>query len=135
MAIRIISRQDSRYVGLGLGKRGDAPVFLDIPLAGIISRKGLGHVAPKLSQQSPQILGRTVKALGWIKWIVDSKPLGRGGDELRQTLRSRGGDSLGVAAGFHMHHCCEQGPIEVMALGCLLDERAEFSHPGLRFVA
>jgi hypothetical protein len=34
-----------------------------------------------------------------------------------------------------MHHCREQGRIEVVALGCLLDERAESSHPGLCFVA
>jgi hypothetical protein len=34
-----------------------------------------------------------------------------------------------------MHHRCEQGRIEVVALGCLLDERAESFHPGLRFVA
>jgi hypothetical protein len=49
----------------------------------IIGREGLGHVAPELSQQSPQILGCTVEALGWIKQIVDSETLGRGGDELR----------------------------------------------------
>jgi hypothetical protein len=34
-----------------------------------------------------------------------------------------------------MHHRREQGRIEAMALGCLLDERAEIFHPGLRFVA
>jgi hypothetical protein len=34
-----------------------------------------------------------------------------------------------------MHHCCEQGRIEAVALCCLLNERAEFFHPGLRFVA
>jgi hypothetical protein len=34
-----------------------------------------------------------------------------------------------------MHHCCEQGCIEVVVLGCLLDEGAEFFHPGLCFVA
>jgi hypothetical protein len=83
LAIRVIGCQDSRYIGLGLGKRGDAPVFFDIPLAGIISRKGLGHVAPKLPQQSPEILGRAVEALGWIKWILDPKTLGCGRDELR----------------------------------------------------
>ena len=83
MAIRVIGCQDSRDVGLGLSKGGDAPVFLDIPLAGVISRKGLGHVAAKLSQQSPQVLRRTVEALGWIKWIVDPKTLGCSGDELR----------------------------------------------------
>jgi hypothetical protein len=83
VAIRIIGRQDSRYVGLGLGKRGNTPVFLDIPFAGIIGREGLGHVATKLPQQSPQILGRTVEALGWIKRIVDSETLSCSGNELR----------------------------------------------------
>jgi len=34
-----------------------------------------------------------------------------------------------------MHRCREQGRIEVMALGCLRDERAESFHPSLRFVA
>jgi hypothetical protein len=34
-----------------------------------------------------------------------------------------------------MHHCRKQCPIEVVALGCLLDEGAKFFHPGLRFVA
>jgi hypothetical protein len=33
-----------------------------------------------------------------------------------------------------MHHRREQGRIEVVALGCLLDERAESAHAGLRFV-
>jgi len=83
LAIRIIGCQDSRDIGLGLGKRGDVPVFLDIPLAGIIGRESLGHVTSKLSQQSSQILGCTVEALGWIKRIVDSETLGCGGDELR----------------------------------------------------
>ena len=82
MAIRVIGCQDSRYIGLGLGKWGDAPIFLDIPLASIIGREGLGHVAPKLSQQSLQILGSAVEALGWIKRIVDPEALGCGGDEL-----------------------------------------------------
>jgi hypothetical protein len=34
-----------------------------------------------------------------------------------------------------VHHRREQGRIEAVALGCLLDERAEFFHPSLRFVA
>jgi len=34
-----------------------------------------------------------------------------------------------------MHHRREQGRIEVMTLSGLLDEGAEFFHPGLRFVA
>jgi hypothetical protein len=83
LAIRIIGRQDSRDIGLGLGKRRDAAVFFDIPLAGIIGREGLGHVASKLPQQPSQIFGRTVEALGWIKRIVDSETLGCGGNELR----------------------------------------------------
>jgi hypothetical protein len=83
LAIRIVGGQDSRYIGLGLGKRGDTAVFLDIPLAGIIGCEGFGDVTPKLPQQSLQILGRAVEALGWIKRILDSETLGRGGDELR----------------------------------------------------
>jgi hypothetical protein len=50
LAIRIVGGEDSRYVGLGLGKWGDAAVFLDIPLAGIIGREGFGDVTPKLPQ-------------------------------------------------------------------------------------
>jgi hypothetical protein len=34
-----------------------------------------------------------------------------------------------------MHHRREQSRIEAMALGGLLDERAEFFYPGLRFAA
>jgi hypothetical protein len=65
---------------------------------------------------------------------VDAETLGRGGDELREALCSRWGDGLGVAAGFHMHYCREQGRIEVVALRCLLDEGTEFVHSGMRFV-
>jgi hypothetical protein len=34
-----------------------------------------------------------------------------------------------------VYHRREQSRIEAVALGCLLDERAEFFHPGLCFVA
>jgi hypothetical protein len=34
-----------------------------------------------------------------------------------------------------VHHRCEQGRIETVALGCLLNEGTESLHPGLRFVA
>jgi hypothetical protein len=34
-----------------------------------------------------------------------------------------------------MHHRREQGRIEAVALGCLLDEGAEFFYPNLRFIA
>jgi hypothetical protein len=50
LAIRVIGREDSRDVGLGLGKWGNASVFLDIPFAGIISCEGFGDVTPKLPQ-------------------------------------------------------------------------------------
>jgi hypothetical protein len=34
-----------------------------------------------------------------------------------------------------MHHRREQCRIEVVALSCLVDKRAESLHPGMRFVA